>query len=450
MARIAQALILSLLVLPPFAAGTGTATPKDDRPNILIIMTDDQRATGTYRVMPKMREWFMKGGTRYPKAWVTTPLCCPSRSTLFSGQYAHNHGVLTNNLAGQLDHTTTMQALLDAAGYNTAYVGRFLNGWLLKNDPPEQFDRWAAFSGNYFDRRFNIDGKVVDVPGYVTPFLGSHATKVMEDFEVDDDVPWLMYVAPSAPHKPFLPQPRYENASVGRYSNPAIEETDLTDKADYVAAGSRGDPTVIRRGQLRTLMSVDDLVDKVMTKLDELDESRDTIAIFMSDNGFLWGEHGLIEKRSPFTAALQVPLMVRWPGNVQAGEVDPSNVSVVDIAPTVYEAAGLVTDLPLDGRSLFTTGEREEMFFEHWAESERDVPDYASLRTDTYQYTEYYEDGDRLVPTFREYFDLVADPWQLENVLGNDDPLDDPSPVDLAALQAKIQQYRDCAGTACP
>ncbi|MDQ3954928.1 MAG: sulfatase [Actinomycetota bacterium] len=448
MARIAQALILSLLILPPFA--TGTATPTDDRPNVLIIMTDDQRATGTYRVMPNTREWFMKGGTTYPKAWVTTPLCCPSRSTLFSGQYAHNHGVLTNDLAGQLDHTTTMQALLDSAGYNTAYVGRFLNGWGLRSSPPEQFDHWAAFPGNYFDKRFNIDGNLVDVPGYTTTFLGSHAIELMEDFEHEDDVPWLMYVATSAPHKPFLPEPRYEDAKVGSYSNPAIEETDLSDKADYVSLGSRGDPKAIRRGQLRTLMSVDDLVDKVMTKLDELDESRDTIAIFVSDNGFLWGENGLIEKRSPFTAALQIPLMVRWPGHVPAGEVDSSNVSMVDIAPTLYEATGVATDLPLDGRSLFGPDEREEMFFEHWAESERDVPDYASLRTDTYQYTEYYEGEGRLIPTFREYFDLVNDPWQLENLLGNEDPLDDPSPVDIAALQAKIQQYRDCAGTACP
>ena len=445
-----KVLIALFLVLPGLATSAATEG-EDERPNILIIMTDDQRAHGTMRVMPRTRKWFSSRGTTFANAWVTTPLCCPSRSSIFTGRYAHNHGVLTNEDARVLDQTTTVQAGLRAAGYTTAYVGKYLNGWGFKQNPPAEFDRWATFLGGYYDERFNVDGHVADVPGYTTSFIAAQATQIMEELEAEDDRPWMMYVAPSAPHSPYLPARRYEDADVGPApSNPAIHETDRSDKPEYVRLADKGAwAQEVHPNQLRTLITADHLVNQVMKQLEDLDETRDTLAIFMSDNGFLWGEHELIQKRSPYTPALRIPLVIRWPDHVLEGTVDHSNVATVDIAPTLYEAAGIEPPDTLDGSSLLGTREREEMFFEHWAEPERLVPNYTSLRTEAFQYTEYYGDGE-VQPDFQEYYDLEADPWQLENLLGNDDLTDDPSPQDLAVIQAKIQLYKRCAGATCP
>ncbi|MBA3429894.1 MAG: sulfatase-like hydrolase/transferase, partial [Actinobacteria bacterium] len=126
------------------------------RPNILIILTDDQRATGTMWVMPKTRAIFGSGGTRYNNAVATTPLCCPSRASIFSGRYAHNHGVVSNASAGALNQDLTIQAQLRRAGYRTAVAGKFLNGF--PSSPPH-FDRWAVHRGRrYFDATFDLDG----------------------------------------------------------------------------------------------------------------------------------------------------------------------------------------------------------------------------------------------------------------------------------------------------
>jgi arylsulfatase A-like enzyme len=442
------ALLLVIATLLPGGEATGS---HDARPNILIIMTDDQRAHGTLRVMPRTREWFGEGGTTFTNAWVTTPLCCPSRSTIFTGRYAHNHGVLTNEHALELDQSTTVQARLRAAGYTTAFLGKYLNDWGFRENPPAEFDRWATFLGGYYNERFNVDGDIIQFPGYTTSFLKDQAMRVIEDFEAEDDAPWLMYVAPSAPHSPYTPARRYADADVGaEHANPATRESDLSDKPSFVQGADKGALTqVVHPNQLRTLMSVDRLVHRVMTKLEELEESEDTLAIFMSDNGFLWGEHDLIQKRSPYTPALRVPLMVRWPGHVSPGSTDDSNVATVDIAPTVYEATEVEANGLVDGRSLFGTGEREEMFFEHWAEPERQVPTYSSLRTDEFQYTEYYLDQG-VQPAFQEYYDLVADPWQLDNLLANGDPTDDPSPESLAETRTRIHLYKRCSGVTCP
>jgi arylsulfatase A-like enzyme len=130
-------------------------------PNILIIVTDDQRA-GTLGVMPQTRRWFQQQGTTYTNAFATTPLCCPSRSSILTGRYAHNHGVLKNFMGGRLDHATTIERRLDQAGYTTGIAGKFLNSWKPEDDPPN-FDRWAIFNPHidpgYFNSRFNVNGK---------------------------------------------------------------------------------------------------------------------------------------------------------------------------------------------------------------------------------------------------------------------------------------------------
>ena len=206
----------------------------------------------------------------------------------------------------------------------------------------------------------------------------------------------------------------------------------------------------VRTGQLRALMSVDEMVGRIFRKLEELGEKRETLAIFTSDNGFLWADHGIGgeastagQKRVPYSASVRVPFFLRWPGRVGAGGTDRRLVGNVDIAPTVLSAAGIAPDPakpPLDGRSLLDSGRRGRMLLEYWKEPGRPIPTWASLRTRRFQYVEYYRDGRRV---FREYYNLLRDPWQLRNLLADGVPSNDPR---IGDLQAKLKQDRTCFG----
>ncbi len=175
------ALVLAL-GLPSGAGGShGESATQDPpglegRPNVLIIITDDQRARGTLGVMPQTRARFQAQGARFPNAFATTPTCCPSRASVLTGLYAHNHGVLTSEKGQQnnLDHEITLQRYLSDSGYTTGIYGKFLNGWRASDDPP-YFDKWAVLAGNihhgYRNGLWNVQGEAVDLKPYSTNFL---------------------------------------------------------------------------------------------------------------------------------------------------------------------------------------------------------------------------------------------------------------------------------------
>ncbi len=388
-------------------------------PNVLIFVTDDQRATETMWVMPKTRRYFQAGGVRYPNAFAVTPLCCPSRATILTGRYAHNTGVRSNGPKGPraLDRTTLFSRLLQDAGYRTAMVGKFLNSWPLGTRPPH-FDRWATGGRPHIDPMFNVNGDVRRVDGYTTSAVRRFATRFLGDFEANDAAPWMLYVAPHSPHFPWVAAARDRSRSVGGWSgNPAVRESDRSDKPPYVRSRSfsLAAGRTVRKGQLRMLMSVDDMVGRVFKALGRLGETRRTLAIFTSDNGYTWTEHGLGndghtagQKRTPYTPSIQIPFFLRWPGHVAAGSRAGRITGTVDIAPTVLDAAGVAPDPtkpPLDGRSLVSGERRTRIVLEYWSESW--VPTWASLRTRRYQYVEYYKRGRRI---FREYYNLDARP----------------------------------------
>lgn len=184
----------------------------------------------------------------------------------------------------------------------------------------------------------------------------------------------------------------------------------------------------------------------------ELDEGANTLAFFMSDNGLLMGEHGLQLKRFPYPMSQEIPLHMRWPaGGVPGGEVDDRIVANIDILPTVLEAAGLEDSLEheVDGRSLLGFQRRNRLLLEHFADSKRQVPTWASLITDREQYTEYYQ-IDGATRSFREYYDVVSDPWHKKNTLGDDNPHNDPAPLTLQLLTNQLTADRGCAGANCP
>ena len=435
-------------------AGAGGPDGNPTGPNVLVLVTDDARAE-TLQVMPKTRRWLADGGVSFPNGFATTPSCCPSRASILSGRYVHNHGVLRQQWGERLDQRTTLARYLKEDGYRTAMAGKFLNRWPLRRPPPH-FDRWALANGGYYDELWQVDGEVRRVPTYSTTFIGDQALHWLAEFEADDDRPWFAYLAPFAPHAPRVPEPRYaaagfpavDRSAAGRAAERAA---DVAGKPRYLRAGrpvTAAEAAALRTGQLRTLLSVDDLVDRVLGRLEATGELDDTLVFFLSDNGYAWGEHGRVGKFTPYTESIRVPFLVRWPGRLPAGAVDDRLVATVDIAPTVLEAAGIAADpgVPVDGRSLLDGRRRERLLAEYWRDQANapGVRDWAALRTAGWQYTENYDQPGG--GTFREFYDLHRDPGMERNLLADDDPGNDPPPT----LAAELAVARACVGAGCP
>jgi len=442
-------LLAGLLGVPEVGQGA-PAEAAVPRPNVLLILTDDQR-TDTMHVMPRTLSWFQQHGTTYSNAFATTPLCCPSRANIMTGQYAHNTGVDNNYEAEDLDQRSTIQAYLKGAGYHTGIAGKFLNAWDLKVNP-SYFDRWAIQNHGYSGRPYNIDGKRKLVKKYTTDFIRKQALRFLRWFERDDDRPWYLHLNPFAPHHPYTPARRHRKAKVGGWGlNPAVLETDQTDKPPVVQTWNitRKEARRTRRQQLRSLLAVDQLVSRILEEMQRLGE-QDTIAIFMSDNGFFWGEHGLIDKRWPYMQSARIPMLVRWPGHVAQGATDERLAATIDVLPTFLEAAGVEPDedtYPVDGRSLLQPGTRDRLLIEHFVDPLiPSIPDWASIVTTDSQYVEYYDETTGEAVTFREYYDLVADPWQLDNLLRDDDEAD-PSPRAVTGSSVQLSRDRRCVGT---
>lgn len=444
----------------------------EERPNILIIMTDDQRDDLT--LMPSTRKLFRRDGVDFSKAFAATPQCCPSRASLMTGRYSHNHGVRNNSAVEDLDHTTTLQRYLQDEGYFTGIFGKFMNLWDASKTPPF-FDQWAIHqhhSGLYNEGVYYVNGERRTIDRYATDFVGDRVAEFMTTSEEDDDQPWLMYITPNTPHLPARPKRKYRNLNVPNWNgNPAVFEKDRSDKPEYVHTRdtSLREGKLVRRKQLRSLVSVDDLVERVFRKLGRLNEARDTIAFFTSDNGFFWAEHGLKHKWLPYKQSAEVPLLMRWPGEVASGSRDRRLVLNIDIAPSILDALGIQQDdaTPMDGKSLFDAWKRSRVLLElvwHKPPEEVDLMDFVwksgmggeeesvkftrpwrSIRTKRYAYNEYY-DEDRKV-NFREYYNLRKDPWELDNLLRDGDPSNDHLADEP---KAELERIKDCIGSSCP
>jgi arylsulfatase A-like enzyme len=437
------------------------------RPNLLIFVVDDQRNSDTLSFMPKTSHWFISQGKNFTHAYDTDPLCCPARATMFSGAYDHNNNVHINLDSALLNQDSTVQHRLHAAGYSTAIVGKFLNAWPLANNPPN-FDLWATIEGaindpagaEYTNPDMNVNGVIHHTTGYSTTLVGNYAVSYLKQLAANPGKPWLMFVDTPAPHYPWPAEPKYANLPVPPWpGNPAVAETDRSDKPPWVQSKhfTLAQAQEVHQGQLRALRSVDDMVDRVMTTVQQLKQTN-TLALYLSDNGYLWAEHGLggdygtaAQKRYPYLPSVALPFLLRWPGHVPAGITDTRLVANADIAPTLYQAAGVTPDpkYPLDGRSLLGSSARKRLLLEYWLDSaDPTVPSWASDLTPTYQYIEWYSgSNDATLTTFREYYDLTKDPWELSNLLGDHNPANDPN---VAALSAQLRSDRGCRGNTGP
>lgn len=417
-------------------------------PNVLIINIDDARLDAM-DVLPSVRKWFGDGGTTFRNGYVSTPSCCPSRATLMSGQLVHNHGVVGQEIPA-LNQDHTIQRYLSEAGYLTGHSGKFLHYFDLDQRGPH-WDRWNYFEGGYYDLVVNRDGVVVEVDDYSTTLTFDRAIEFAQDFErFSDEKPWLLHVTPIAPHRPSQPEPRFAQSPVPHRGDvPSFFEADISDKPPFVQAPIAYGPDAAnneRTQMLRTLMSLDSQVDRLMTRLEQMKELQNTLAIFTSDNGVMLGEHGLNEKFVPYREAIEVPFLIRWPGRVAAGSVDERLVGNLDIAPTVLAAVGITPVHVIDGIDILSGASRNHRFTEYFVDDVNGprFPAWASVSNTSFTYTQYYGEDQSVV--FREYYDLRKDPFELSNLYADGNLSNDPND---AALSELLEAHRFCAGSSC-
>jgi arylsulfatase A-like enzyme len=443
-------LIVALSGLVQIVGKAAVAPP--GAPNILIILTDDQRSLGTLGVMPYTRSWLKAGGTAFPNAFVTTPLCCPSRAALLTGMYAHNTGITVDHedpakLAAV--QSLTMESVLQPNGYLTGMAGKYFNGWPNTMNPA-YFDKWAVTPHVRFTSAdWNIQGVTQTLDTYTTTVVQQQALSFL-DWSTqpgNSTKPWFLYLAPMAPHMPATPEPKFANAPLPPLRlNPAMRETDLSDKTPFLhnrRAPSRRAIQRRRAPMLRTLMSVDSMVNTVMLRLQSLGELDNTLVVFASDNGFEWGEHGILGKCDPYLESVKVPLLIRWPGHFGAGVRDDRLVALLDLAPTIFHATGIAPTHPLDGIDLLDpSASRKELLLEYHQLPVGGWPSWNALISAKFEFIQYRANGGN----FREYYNLKRDPYQLVNLLHDGIPAN-PSTV---AIRKRLRAYETCAGSTCP
>jgi arylsulfatase A-like enzyme len=474
----ALAAVVTVIALALIATGGGeristsptspAAEHDPGAPNVVVVMTDDQ-ALDTMRAMPHTRRLVGDKGVRFDNAVVSFPLCCPSRATFQTGQYAHNHRVLDNHPPrggyDRLDTERTLPVWLSQAGYETGFVGKFLNGYgkgkAAREVPPGWSDWYglpATAKQRPFEFELNENGELVryERDDYKTEVLADKTTSFLRA-HAGGERPFFLWVATDAPHKDAgvgrraerNPEPaprdrgRYEHKRAPNRA--AVDEKDVSDKPDFVKGRKRLDEKQreeIRKvfvSQLESLVAIDRLVKGIVNELRHAGELDDTLIVFTSDNGFLRGQHRIESgKASLYEQAIRVPLLVRGPGFPE-GVRDDRLVGNIDLAPTILELTGAPADLELDGRSLLPF----ERSRDHRGRTillevfERQTGRFVGVRTRRYAYADY-DDGQR------ELYDLKRDPQQLDNVA------DARRYAGVREKLAKrVAELRNCAGTEC-
>lgn len=436
------------------ARESGQAAAPERRPNIVLIVTDDQR-WDTVWAMPVVTEVLGGHGVTFANSFVVNPLCCPSRANLLTGAYAHTTGVYANSgpnggYAAFRDSNTIATAL-DRVDYTTALFGKYLNGYGVDGKPrtrrvPPGWDDWAAFWGgnDYYGYTLAERNRLVrygdDRDDYSTSVLARKAVS----FVAHAKEPFFLEFAPYAPHAPAVPPPGHEGAfdDFSWWKPPSFDEPDVRDKPRFVQELGRLSPaqrrfaTRFRRLQLAATLAVDEAVYSIAKTLESRGVLGKTVIVFTSDNGLAWGAHRLTARSKwvAYEEAIRVPLIVRYDRLLrQQPRHDARLVLNIDIAPTVAELAG--TTLPgAEGRSLVpllrtadTRPWRKDFLVEHLAgPNQQGVPTYCAVRTARHKYV-VYATGQV------ELYDLIRDPHELINIAGR------PSSRSLAkTLQARV------------
>jgi len=423
-------------------AGHATVTPPvlvtflnghSGQGSIVVILTDDQRYD-MMSAMPLTSALLTAETVRFDQAFVTTSLCCPSRTSILTGQYEHRHQITGNYMpfggALKFPATSTFATWLHSVGYRTGLVGKYLNSY--QNMAPRMPPGWDDFQGlmspqSYFNDTINQNGVIHQFGGspqdYVTDVLTGLATDFISTTPAEQ--PLLLYFNPIAPHVPAVPHPGDVGSHAGfpNWRPPSFNEADVSDKPTWVQALpvitqtqiNRSD--VLHRKQLETLQAVDRGVAAIVAALKASGRWGNTLLIFMSDNGMTWGEHRLRDtKYCAYEECVRVPLWIRAPGVMARN--DSSIVANIDLAPTIAAWAGVSPPDVVNGRSLLplmvnpAIPWRTSLLIEHLHAGTPPTPDSHGVRTSQYLYNEFLN-GEL------ELYDLRADPYQLSNIAGD-------------------------------
>ncbi len=441
------------------------------KPNILFILGDDLRASDLDH-MPNTQNLLVDQGVKFTKPWVSRSLCCPSRATILRGQYTHNHKVWVNvepsggfwNFLDQGLENSTIATWLNAAGYDTILVGKYLNRYGLDRNGnraptthvPPGWDRWYAWEGVYASTdtsyQINENGNIVTYRRSEIHDTDLHA-QVAEDFIQDTagGAPFFMYLAPNAPHAPAYYAPRHANmfADTPLPKPSSFNEADVSDKPQWVQNKLRLSSTEVSnltqfyRKRLRALQSLDEMVRRLVNALSATAELSNSYVVLTSDNGIYLGEHRLQEKGAAYNASPRIPLVIRGPG-VPQGVTRSQMTLNNDFAPTFASWAGVTPPGFVDGRSLaplLTSSPpatwRTAFLVEHRRTPEefayvRAIPNYSAVRTARYNYVEYGT-GEK------ELYDLNADPTELTNIYNS-------APQALRSeLKARLEALKTCS-----
>lgn len=453
----AAAAAASVPAIKRAAAPLPVRGPAGKKRNIVIIITDDQRhdALG-FRGHPFVEtpnlDRLAKNGCWARNAFVTTALCSPSRATMLTGQYAHRHGVLDNETI--LPAVTPIYPrLLQENGWRTAYVGKWHMGGST-DAPRPGWHRWASFKGQgvYENPLFNIDGRPVGFKGYVTDIITDIATDIIEE---EKKGPFCLVVGHKAVHNPFTPAPRHRDLYADKKAPAPMRDEDLNYAGSprWVRAQRRSwhglDGTngkglwdgnypsfdAFYRDYMRTIVAIDESVGRIVQALEKAGKLDSTFLLFTSDNGFLMGEHGLLDKRCMYDESIRVPLIAHCPELIPAGGVRDELIANVDHAPTYLEIAGIPVPAEMQGESflplLTAQGKpwRDAFLYEYFFEREYpQTPTVLGVRSADWKYMEFHgiweEKSDRAL------YDLKKDPGEMTNLI------DDPK---LAEVRRKLE-----------
>jgi len=393
-----------------------------------------------------------KEGAHIRNAFVSTALCSPSRASILTGQYAHTHTVVDNE-AALPSNLVFFPSYLQNKGYQTAFMGK----WHMGNTddrPQPGFDYWISFQGQgvYYNPTFNINGKRIKQPegSYITDLLTDYAIEWMG--KRNKEKPFFLYLSHKGVHAEFYPAKRHE----GKYSNipivcPPSMYLTATDSSktygivtapqtkvntqdipkwvrnqryswhgvDYMYHGTIKFDDFYRR-YLETLQSVDESIERVLNWIQSQGLQDNTMVVYMGDNGFSFGEHGLIDKRHAYEESMRVPLVVWAPGMVKANSVVEQIIMNVDLAPTFLEIAGIPKPKQMQGYSFAEilkgnskAWPRDKVFYEYyWEAAFPQTPTTFAIRTNQYKYIYYNGVWD-----INELYDLKADPYEMNNLI---------------------------------
>ena len=409
--------------------------------NVVFILSDDHRhdAMGflghPLATTPAM-DSMAANGAYVKNALVTTSLCSPSRASILTGLYTFRHRVIDNNRPIP-PGTVYFPQYLQKAGYATAFIGKWHMGG--ESDAPQPgWDRWVSFAGqgHYLppspDYTLNVDGKRVKQQGYITSELTDYAVDWLKR-QKPDEKPFFLYVSHKAVHANFTPEKRYEDSCKDLpFTRPETEGTtaanrltprwlrDQRNSWHGVDFPYHSDLDIDRyyKRYCETLRSVDDSIDRVIRQLKDMGIHDETLVIYMGDNGFMFGEHGLIDKRVAYETSMRVPMLMQCPELIKGGTVLDQMVANIDVGPTVMEAMGLKTPPHMDGMSFLPLARGEHipwreqfLYVYYWEKNFPQTPTTFALRTPTHKYITYYGlwDADEL-------YDLEADPEESTNL----------------------------------